>query len=176
MVHSKIVNSITCGLQIRRHRRCDCCHRQRNRHRRSRHRRLRYANRHRCCRRNSTYCSNDSERCNYPTNGFRNSSASHRNCRWNCCNCHPSDERGACCPTRPCCVSTRIPALTGVTQVRVFGLPSTIIIQSVHRPIAQKTPRGSLRFSVVRNARIPAARSAAATGSPSSAGTGLPSK
>ena len=44
---------------------------------------------------------------------------------------------------RPCWVSTRIPSLTGVTQVRVFGIPSTIIMQSVHRPIAQKMPRGS---------------------------------
>ena len=64
----------------------------------------------------------------------------------------------------PSCVRTFIPSRTLVTQVLVFGTPSTIIIQSVHLPIAQKIPRFSFFFAVRRNERIPAFISAAATG------------
>lgn len=48
----------------------------------------------------------------------------------------------------PYWVSTTIPSFNGVMQVLTFGFPSTTITQSVQRPIAQKTPRGSWRFAV----------------------------
>jgi hypothetical protein len=77
---------------------------------------------------------------------------------------------------RPYWVWTCIPSLTGVTQVLVFGIPSTIIMQSVQRPIAQKIPLFSWFFWVYLNEVMPALIRAAAMGSPSSASTGLPSK
>ena len=43
---------------------------------------------------------------------------------------------------KPFWVSTFMPARTGVTQVRTLGLPSTVMTQSVQRPMPQKTPLG----------------------------------
>ena len=48
----------------------------------------------------------------------------------------------------PYWVSTLIPASTGVMQVRTFIRPLTFITQSVHCPIPQKMPRGSLLLTV----------------------------
>ena len=76
----------------------------------------------------------------------------------------------------PYCVCTFMPARSGVTQVRTLGCPSTIITQSVQRPMAQKMPRGASFFSVWRWTMTPAALSAAAIGSPSQPCISFPSR
>ena len=48
----------------------------------------------------------------------------------------------------PYWVWTHMPSVSGVMQVRTLGTPSTTITQSVHRPMAQKMPRGSWRLAV----------------------------
>ena len=63
-----------------------------------------------------------------------------------------------------------MPSRTGVTQVRTFGTPSTIILQSLQRPMPQKIPRGWPVLTVRRITRMPLAIRAAATGSPVTAG------
>jgi len=70
-------------------------------------------------------------------------------------------------PPLPICVSTFMPFFTDVIQVLVFGLPSTIIMQSVQRPMAQKMPLDWPVLGVFRKDLTPALIRAAATGSPS---------
>ena len=61
------------------------------------------------------------------------------------------------------CLDIFIPFLTGVTHVRIFGSPSTVIIQEAHFPIAQKKPLGRWYLKLLLNILNPAAYSAEAT-------------
>ena len=68
-----------------------------------------------------------------------------------------------------------MPSRTSVTQVRTPGTPSTVMTQSVHRPIPQNILRGE-PFFVYRKTLTPAAARAAMIGSPALARRGFPSK
>ena len=59
-----------------------------------------------------------------------------------------------------------MPDTAGVRQARLCGAPLTLIRQSKHTPMPQKTPRSSPYVGVVRVFLRPAANKAAATLSP----------
>src|SRR4029079_12414615 len=87
--------------------------------------------------------------------------------------CHCAGSADKKC--EPFWVSTVIPSCTGTRHPCRLPTPSILTRHSKQTPIMQYGPRCAPDTGVVRQARIPAARSAAATLSPADALIGIPS-